>query len=236
MKKILLTSGSSFSVESNTSADDAKADVSFKRWPTVLSEKLGYELINRSAPSASNIYIYDQLMENLIRYEGKIGLVVAGWSYSFKTNLFGQQELNFINPEDQDNKSLIRPVDALRSTVDIAKSIEQSLRLITYLQDYCDSKDILCVHYPLLNLFKTGLPKDQHIDVLEQISNSYFYKRLDDMNNVIGWPSDKMLGGYSYSVAYPNLVISNLDHHPNKQGHINIASEMYDKYQLLKET
>jgi hypothetical protein len=239
MTKILLTSGSSFSYDFQTSADDPTADVKFKRWPLLLSEKLDYKLINQSKPGASNIYIYDQLMENILRYDKDIGLVVAGWSYGFKTSVFRNCELNFVNLQDQDmgDAELIDSATKLRNKIEqnnqIAESLEQSLRLIVYLQEFCDSKNIKCIHYPLLNLFKTDLDHNDHIAVLEKVSESYFFKKIQQFDNVIGWPSDTFLGGYSYATAYPDLIISELDHHPNAQGQKIIADEIYDKYLKL---
>ena len=239
MKKILLTSGSSFSVDSVESDDDPSADINFKRWPTVLAEQLDFKLINKSKPNASNLYIYDHLMENILRNENEIGLVVAAWSYGFKTSLFRNYELNFINLSDQDinDKSLVNPVsqlaEKLKNQDQLVESIEQSLRLIVYLQEFCDSKKIKCIHYPLLNLFKTGLEKHSHVKVLEELKNSYFFKKIQKFDNILGWPSDTYLGGYTYATVHPNLVISNTDHHPNEQGQKNIAQEIHDKYLKL---
>lgn len=239
MNKILLTSGSSFSYDFQTSADDPTADVRFKRWPTLLAKQLNYRLINESKPGASNIYIYDQLMENILKHESDIGLVVAGWSYGFKTSVFRNYEINFVNLEDQDmgDVELIETATKLKNKIDrnngIVESLEQSLRLIVYLQDYCDSKNIKCIHYPLLNLFKTDLAQQEQLVLLSKISESYFFKKISQFDNIIGWPSDALLGGYSYATAYPELIISDKDHHPNAEGQKIIAQEIYDKYLKL---
>jgi len=239
MKNILLTSGSSFSFDFYGSEDDPSIRSDFARWPTILAEKLNYELINKSKPGASNLYIYDHLMENIIKHQHRIELVVAGWSYGYKTSIFRNYELNFINLEDQDlaDKTLINTATELENKIQsdglLVNSIKQTLRLMVYLQEFCDSKGIKCVHYPLLNIFKTNLEKQNHLKFLEQIIDCEFFQKIQKYENVIGWPCDSNLGGYTYSTAYPNLVISDKDRHPNEEGQKIIAQEIYDKYLKL---
>lgn len=239
MKKILLTAGSSFSYERTVSEDDPGANADFPKWPKILSEKLNFELINKSKPGASNLYIYDHLMENIIQNQNNIGLVVAAWSYGFKTSIFRNYELNFINVEDQDmsDVSLNSTGELFRTKIVnnglLVSAIEQTLRLMIYLQDTCDSKNIKCVHYPLLNIFKTGLDNPNHVDFLETIIQLDSYKIVSSFNNVIGWPCDNYLGGSTYRTAHPELIVSNKDRHPNQQGQNIIAHEIYDKYLKL---
>ncbi len=239
MTKILLTSGSSFSFDFYGSEDDPSIRSDFARWPSILSEKLNCQLINKSKPGASNLYIYDHLMENIIKYQDRIELVVAGWSYGYKTSIFRNYELNFINLEDQDlaDKTLINTATELESKIQsdglLVNSIKQSLRLMVYLQEFCESKNIKCVHYPLLNIFKTNLEKQNHLKFLEQIIDCDFFQKIQTYDNVIGWPCDINLGGYTYSTAHPNLVISDKDRHPNEEGQKIIAQEIYDKYLKL---
>lgn len=238
MKKILLTSGSSFSfdlVADEHEKDHGKID----KWPIVLSRKLGFDLINKSKPNASNLYIYDHLMENIIKYDQDIGLVVAAWSYGFKTSLFRNYELNFISVDDQDwgDKDLVSPAEKFRDKIIssgmLVSSIEQTLRLMIYLQDTCDNKKIKCVHYPLLNIFKSYPDKDLHSKTLEQIINTESFQRVQSFNNIIGWPCDTFLGGYTFNTAHPEHVISKTNHHPSQEGQKIIASEIYDKYLKL---
>ncbi len=239
MTKILLTAGSSFSFESTTSEDDPSANANFDKWPTVLSKTLGFKLINCSKPGASNLYIYDNLMEQILQHGDNIGLVVAAWSYGFKTSIFRNYELNLINVQDQDlaDESLNATAEFLRNKIlnnnILLSSIEQTLRLMIYLQDTCQNKNIKCVHYPLLNIFKTGLETTKHIEFLEQLIKLDSYQTISTFNNVIGWPCDNYLGGRTYSTTYPKLVISDKDRHPNEQGQNIIAQEIYDKYLKL---
>lgn len=66
--------------------------------------------------------------------------------------------------------------------------------------------------------------------------NSEHFERINLFNNVIGWPCDINLGGYTYNVAHPNKIISNDNHHPNEEGQKIIAQEIYDKYLKLTGT
>jgi hypothetical protein len=239
MNKILLTSGSSFSFDYDGPGDDPLAFTNFDRWPRVLANKLELQLINKSKPSASNLYIFDHLMENIMLHGNDIELVVAGWSYGFKTSIFRNYELNYINTDDQNlgDTTLIYNAEQFRSKILsddlLTSSIEQTLRLIVYIQDVCDSKNIKCIHYPLLNIFKTGLEHQHHIKILEQLTASAFFQKIQTFNNVIGWPCDTYLGGFTYYAAHPDKIISNQDRHPNEHGQKVIAQEIYDKYLKL---
>jgi hypothetical protein len=239
MSKILLTSGSSFSFDFYGLEDSKQVSVGFDKWPTVLANQLEFQLINKSKPGASNLYIFDHLMENIILHEKDIGLVVAAWSYGFKTSIFRNYELNYININDQDfdDKTLINNAEQMQSKILadglLASSIEQTLRLMVYLQNFCDHKGIKCIHYPLLNIFKTNLPQQSHIKLLEQMINSTFFQKIQNFNNIIGWPCDNYLGGYTYATAHPDQTISNINRHPTEQGQKIIAQEIYDKYLQL---
>jgi hypothetical protein len=228
-------SGSSFGFDNRVSEDDPSADLNFEKWPTILADQLDLQLVNRSKQGASNLYIYDSLMESIIQNEGNVELVVASWTYSFKTSIFRDYELNFVNLDDQSQDVLLKELstklkDTIKTDKQIGKAIEQSLRLIVYLQKYCDSNNIKCIHYPLLNLFRTTLDKPEHIKVLEEICNSYFFQKIQQYKNILGWPSDTILGGHTYATRYPNLIISDIDRHPNAAGQKIIAQEVYDKY------
>jgi hypothetical protein len=233
MKKILLISGSSFSFEHR---DLEPEEAKIKKWPTLLSEKLDLTLINKSKPAASNLYIFDHLMENILKLENEIELVVAPWSYAFKTSIFRDYELNFINEDDQDcyaeelsdQFKIIR--DKILSDNNLINSIDQTLRHMIYVQDACNKRNITCIHYPLLNIFKTGLEETKHIKMLERIVDLENFKIISGFTNTLGWPSDRFLGGYTYNTKYSEYIISDMDHHPNKKGHELISSDVYNKY------
>ena len=240
MQKILLTSGSSFSTPFSGLGDDPTVDSNFPRWPEILADKLDYQLINCSKANASNLYIYDHLMENILEHGDSIGLVVASWSYGFKTSVFRQFDLNFINVTDQDTNDLaiVDAATAIRDQLPtddlLLESIKQSLRLMTYLQDICDSKGIQCIHYPLLNIFKTNFTTERHIAILEKVQKLNTFQQIQQYINTIGWPCDRYLGGFTYATAYPDDFISQNDHHPSENGQKIIAQEIYDKYLQLQ--
>lgn len=239
MSKILLTSGSSFSFDFAKTEDPTQTFDKFDNWPNILANHLELQLINKSKPGASNLYIFDHLMENIIIHGKDIDLVVAAWSYGFKTSIFRNYELNYVNTKDQDfgDDSLISSAEQMQTKIIanglLASSIEQTLRLMVYLQDACDSKGIKCVHYPLLNIFKTNLPQQSHFKLLEQMINSIFFQKIQKFNNIIGWPCDNYLGGFTYATAHPDQTISKSNRHPSEQGQKIIAQEIYDKYLQL---
>ena len=236
---ILLTSGSSFSFDYPSSVDDDE-DCLIKKWPSILSEKLDLRLVNRSKYAASNMFIYDHLMENIIKYGNDIELVVASWTYGFKASIFRNYEINFVNMDDQDcdDDELIGPATIIRDKILsnglLLSSIDQTLRLMIYLQDTCDAKGIKCIHYPLLNIFKSTLDTAGHVKLLEQIINSDNFQRVQYFDNVIGWPCDIVLGGSTYNTLHSDHVISETNHHPNAKGQEIIAETVYNKYLEMK--
>lgn len=231
MKKVLLVSGSSFSFEHQDSEE-----VEITKWPSILSKKMDLQLINKSKPGASNSYIFDHLMENILEYEDRIELIVAPWSYAFKTSIFRDYELNFINEDDQDcyAEELSDQFKMIRNKIlsddNLISSINQTLRYMIYMQEVCNQKNIKCIHYPLLNIFKSGLKETDHIKILERVVALKHFKTVDSFTNILGWPCDTFLGGYTYNTRYKEYIISDMDHHPNQRGHELIASDVYDKY------
>jgi len=254
MKRILLTAGDSFSYDFEESADDPGLVSDFEKWPAILAKKMDCQVINKSKINASNICIYDHLIENIIKYHDRIDLVVAGWTFGLKTSIFRNYELNFISLKDQDVGDLdsgdqdlsglamcmtredvlvdvaTKLENKLRTNDLLFSSIEQSLRLMVYLQEFCDSKNIKCIHYPLCNIFKTRYEKMKHLEFLEEMTKNEYFQKIQNYNNVIGWPCDGNLGGYTYATAYPEFIVSEKDHHPNAEGQKMLAQEVYDKY------
>ncbi len=82
MKKILLVSGCSFTVEEYISAIHPDMDCSWPKWPELLSKKLGMDYINLGQNGGGNEYIYSSLLEQILKTEDKsqIGLVMPAWT------------------------------------------------------------------------------------------------------------------------------------------------------------
>jgi hypothetical protein len=232
--KYILTAGTSYSDSEWRSHDDPDADSNFKKWPDLISEKLNLPVKNISKTGASNIYLYDKLMSNILENPEKIDLVVVEWTHGLKTSLYSQYDINNIYCEDHDpnfleelnsfSKKLKEHIDKKELHIDC---IEQTLRLICYLDDFCRMKQIPIIHFPLVNIFKTDTKQP---DFFDRILNLKYFNRINNMNNVIGWPSDKKLGGYTFLSKYYNFVLSKKDMHPNSVGQKFIAEEIYNKY------
>jgi len=232
--KYILTAGTSYSDGKWQPHDDLDVDFNFKKWPDLISEKLNLPVKNISKTGASNIYLYDKLMSNILENPEKIDLVVVGWTYGLKTSLYGQYDINNIYCEDHDpnfleelnsfSKKLKEHIDKKELHIEC---IEQTLRLICYLDDFCQMKQIPIIHFPLVNIFRTDIDQTKFFAGL---LNSKYFNKIDNMNNIIGWPSDKKLGGYTFSSKYPKFVLSEKDNHPNRIGQQFIAEEIYNKY------
>ena len=74
----------------------------------------------------------------------------------------------------------------------------------------------------------TGNAEKDKQKILKMISD---YEDKINVNNFIGWPMFNELGGFSlaHKVMKARDRISELDSHPNKQGHERIAEFLYDR-------
>lgn len=213
-----------------TSFCDDKKNPNIKKWPKILSDKLDLELINLSDVGISNLTIFNRIFSEIIQNEN-IDLIVASWSYGLKTNLFDLYEINLLNFDDDENEMSSfskKFLKQLEKDEKVTKCFEQTLRLICYLQEFCHSKNIKLIHYPLLNLFYCN-----HMKKYEFLKNNYFFQRISKFNNILGWPSDESLGGYSYNTKYKGMTISKTDKHPNSIGQELIAYEIHTLYKKL---
>ena len=231
MKKILLTSGCSFTDRNFESDFHPDMDTRWPMWPELVAKKLNMDCINLGQSGAGNEYIYFTLLDEIIKRDN-IGLVIAGWTQSQRKDWRNKQRWN--NNSRYCNKSI-----NTYGNNDMYAYVDKSLRYYYSLQQVCKSKKIPFKQFQMLHLFrgytydsKTGihdLKVEDRIELLEYIMNSSYFDKIDD--NFLGWPTDPNLGGYKFKqkVLSENTPVSKEDAHPNAKGQEMIAEFIYER-------
>ena len=84
--KYLIVSGDSNTDPYFDSINHPDMDFNWKKWPELLAEKLGMQVINVARSAQGNEYIYSTIRDEIIKIEDKsqIGLVIAAWSQAMR--------------------------------------------------------------------------------------------------------------------------------------------------------
>ena len=244
MKKILLVSGDSFTDPEWWSEFHPELEVNWPKWPEILAKKLDMDCVNLGKSGAGQEFIYTSILDYITNPQkdiNRIGLVIPAWSQcqrkDFQRGWGGRWT----------NRRL--DVDG-----DIFSWVNRSLKYMLSLQILCERYNLPYKQTQMINLFSdvlTGMrpgdrevkegiyPKDYKIPyngnakkdkqkILKMISD---YEDRINVNNFIGWPMFNELGGFSlaHKVMKARDKISELDSHPNKQGHERIAEFLYDR-------
>ena len=255
MKKILLVSGCSFTVEEYISAIHPDMDCSWPKWPELLSKKLGMDYINLGQNGGGNEYIYSSLLEQILKTEDKsqIGLVMPAWTQcqrkDYQSGYAGRWVQKRIDPDG-----------------DVFSYLRKDLRYMISLQLICKHFNIPLKQFQMLNLFDgfiSGLMKTD-AEVYANKDNPDFdrrykytavrsaredrmecnkimleYEPFIDIENFIGWPSVPRIGGFFVEQKTlwhnedgdhnENRLVSKRDVHPNGLGHKKIAEFLYER-------
>tara|TARA_B110001452_G_scaffold256900_1_gene250654 strand:+ start:465 stop:1181 length:717 start_codon:yes stop_codon:yes gene_type:complete len=235
MKKILLTSGCSFTDRNFESDFHPDMDTRWPMWPELVAKKLNMDCINLGQSGAGNEYIYFTLLDEIIKRDN-IGLVIAGWTQSQRKDWRNKQRWN--NNSRYCNKSI-----NTYGNNDMYAYVDKSLRYYYSLQQVCKSKKIPFKQFQMLHLFRgytyDPISNEQNLkieirkELLEYIHDSPYFNKIDD--NFLGWPTDTSLGGYNikqkvlggYTKEALKNNVSKKDSHPNAKGQEMIAEFLY---------
>ena len=87
MKKVLIASGCSFTEKNFISTFHPEMDCTWDKWPELLAQKLDMDCINLGSRGAGNEYIYNSIVQRLLKIKkNRVGLVMAGWSSAKRFN------------------------------------------------------------------------------------------------------------------------------------------------------
>ncbi len=275
-RKKLIVSGCSFTTSKYKSSayPDMKCD--WHKWPELLAEKLDMDLINLAFSGMGNRGILLTLLEAIERTpKDEIGYVMAAWSQSNRDDYWIYKDFDyqftmehFLKGFKWENTRKSRPGDVfswVRETI---------LGYIT-LQNVCKRYNIPYKQFQMLDLFSgwvSGLVRTegeiQSILRGETDGDPYArdkypgndpngdkkrlrkllleYEKFIDLDNFIGWPTVRHLGGYSIEMKctmrelwhknlfkgfeiLPDRVIGGIDKHPNENGHTKIMRHIYEQ-------
>ena len=250
MKKILLTSGDSFTDKNWTSEMHPDYDTSYPKWPEILADKLGMENVNLGKGGSGNEYIYTSLLEYITNPKNSIddiGLVVPAWSQIQRKDYQQGQSGRWVNTR----------IDPHGDAYSLSN---RSLKFYLSFQILCERYNInyhqvqmINFHHDLINGLSYGHGKVSRDFSLRNKRIIYPYDKIKDTNRVlqcileyekrintdkfIGWPIAEELGGFTLcSNGSPIFMkhdrsakVSEYDAHPNKKGHEMIAEYIYDR-------
>lgn len=249
INKYLIVSGCSWTDKNYRSAPHPNLNCDWPKWPEILAKKLRMECINLAESGQGQEFIYSSLLDTLSSFKPiEIGLVIAAWtksarrdfSYTYK-NIKGEwaNDDNYISKRYKtrwnsylfDNKG------------DDYYFLYKSLRYQYSISKVCEALNIPLKHFQMLEPYETadyGLAKENYKNnPIKRISGQEYYntmltshygKYLDNSQNFIGFPGQKMYGGLNGRniISDPNDYISDEDGHPNKKGHKKIAEFIYE--------
>jgi len=258
MKKLLLASGCSFTDENFESAVHPEMICDWPKWPELLAKKLDMDYINLGQNGAGNEYIYSILLEQILKIKDKsnIGLVIPAWSQcqrkDYQINDYGLWKQKRIDPDGDVFSFLrkdIRYMISLQLVCERYNIPLKQFQMISLFDGFVSglSKTDAEKHENKDNPdFKkkydyvpVGANQKEDKRTCDKILLEY--DRYINEKDFIGWPLSNRIGGFHVEEKtlrytpepYPNyiteLLVSNLDVHPNGKGQEKIAEFLYDR-------
>tara|TARA_B100000029_G_scaffold491644_1_gene552080 strand:+ start:197 stop:1138 length:942 start_codon:yes stop_codon:yes gene_type:complete len=197
MKKLLIASGCSFTEKDFVSTYHPEMDCTWDKWPELLAEKLNMNCINLGSRGAGNEYIYNSIVEQVIKTKNnKIGLIVVGWSESKRFNFVPNTLLRHRLPTDINHPSPILISDFPQRDYSLSKlhpkiknpykrrpfgqDYEQDMLTLEYvvnrsigfffnLQTLCENYNIPLKHFSMIDLFSRGADM---VDLFNRLKNN----------------------------------------------------------------
>ena len=224
MKKILLASGCSYTIENYKSVHHPDMKCDWPKWPQLLADKLGMDCINVGQSGAGQEYIYSSIVKNINKKN--IGLVMAGWSRASRRDYFYMNK-NYWHNDNWDEKG------------DSKYFIDRTLMFQYSFQQLCKSLGLKYKHFQMIDSYESAkwagseevwpIAKGKVLSRQEYFLNMQknpLFNLIDD--NFIGFPG-KDLGGFCMQdfMKHPEDYVSEKDWHPNAKGHQVIAEEIY---------
>jgi hypothetical protein len=250
--KYLIVSGDSNTTDDFDSISHPDMDFSYKKWPELLSEKLGMKVINMARSGQGNEFIYTTLRDEIVKIDDKsqIGLVIAAWSQAprkdYKEDTIMRSNWKNLRIDTHGN---------------LPWWVEKSLGHYLDFQILCERYNIPYVQFQMIELFEHYLEgikpsqNDVHFGADPNTQSKYpgnktkdesiilksimDYENKLDTSKFMGWPPVQKLGGWRFkdkldlweNKKSPQRV-SVIDNHPNKLGHIAISNKIN---KLLKD-
>ena len=95
-RKYLLASGCSYTNPNYVSGPHPEMDCSWPKWPEIVADKLGLEVINLGRNGMGYKYIVDSLMPHIVSHPEDIEVVMVGWSETWREVFFHGAGVNLL--------------------------------------------------------------------------------------------------------------------------------------------
>ena len=258
--KYILAGGCSFTDPNFLSIPHPDMDCSWPKWPEVLGEYLNLKVVNIAKSGVGNDYITSQLIQNILKDHANIELVVVGWTEIQRFGILDIYRFNpmtsLYRPESyeqftEQTKAVIPLFKYLYGKFLIDRTFKDYTNLyteqVTYwfkqmwqVQELCKVLNIkfimapicgsitLAKYHQIENSFDSKIP---WTEVEWHIAYGRINELYDlDKNHYIGYPFLKSLHGFLLNDKIKGKEISDLDLHPNAEGHEYIARKYYEQY------
>ena len=256
MKKILLASGCSFTDENFESPVHPEMDTSWPKWPELLANKLDMKCINLAMNGGGNEYIYSSLLDQILKTKDKsqIGLVIPAWTQcqrkDYQLYAVGYWRSERFDPHGEVFGWVRKSLRYMISLQIVCERYNIPLKQFQMLNLFdgwihglqkTDAERIKNKDNPdFIPTYKyQGLNPKKDQAKCQQLMLSY--DSYINAENFLGWPTLKIFGGFNVeeetlkdpNKIYPNyltdLLVSNLDTHPNAKGQEKITEFLYDR-------
>ena len=223
--KYLIVSGDSNTTDNFDSITNPDLDFSYKKWPELLAEKLGMEVINVARSGQGNEFIYTTIRNEIVKIEDKsqIGLVIAAWSQAMRGDY---REV----PNDYDPKVNLPTTkhyhwspwrsQRINTHGNLPGWVQKSLGHYLDFQILCERYNLPYVHFQMIELYEHFIegvkpsqnevhygadpdtraiyPGDREKDEQNIIKMILEYEKKLNTDKFIGWPPVEKLGGFRF--------------------------------------
>jgi hypothetical protein len=247
-RKKLIAIGCSYTEHNLSSIQTPDFDYNFPRWPQHLADKLDMEYVNLGRCGAGNKYILSKIVDTVLT-EKNIGLVVVMWSQfqrlDFEYSSTGWMHINLDidqtkidwDYKQKNFKELHNPHSATQDALRTFILAEKLLKDIPHL--YIQGPSAVNYYNTETLLTEVNYHNNSKRSAGKSFLNSPYFDYVEEnlSDKFIGWPIFLGMGGYDVDDILDKvdpertqLRISDVDSHPNGEGHKIIAQEIYNAY------
>ena len=229
---MIVAAGCSFTSSDFKSYAYPDYDVSYKKWPEILSEHFNCHLVNFARCGYGNDYILDKVIPFILENHSQIDFVVIGWTEMLRFNLYHQHHFNPTHwLEGKDGDEYSDGYSFLNTPYSVAQKIMKETdlhKVANKLYEEYNTLILLCKHLNVKFIF------GQMLRVLDYDRINFILPHNDiDVNNFLSHPIyDKSI----YELMCKDLdryTIGKFDRHPNEEGHKFIADLYLKKCEKL---
>ena len=220
MKKFLIVCGDSYCDPTFRSGGHPDLDVSWPKWPEMLAEEWGMDIINLSQAGQGNEFIYSRLQDTImnIKDKSRIGMVIPAWS---QVHRWDWQVSKGHQSWKHANSKFSWVSDRIQGQGDLIGWMRKSCRHFLALQILCERYDIPYMQFGMIHPYQNflgglkptenqmvelGLTDDDGMEYpfgskagdekkIHRVISEY--SKVIDMEKFPGWPLDQKIGGYT---------------------------------------